>query len=384
MNPTKLLVGLCCTFVYGQGLGAQEREPQLRGPYNVGMTYFQASDSFRPYPVHEIWQYTAGSTDGKYVDKILKHPDAVEQLAVEFPQHPEIFPIVGGQKLDVFYYVAYPTTTDNARKNYRFPGGNEHSDFERMQRPGDEPLLDGTQSHYPMVVFSHGWATLATGDVWRAKMFASHGYIVVNAFYGDQRVRGSGGNLEHPSMRLFMIKSLISHLLASKHFGPRINPEQIGISGGSFGGASVLACLGGRIANRDDVAPEPRIKAGVATVPWVGAFGNDHAGLSDVDRPFMQIYGSSDGLSSSSIRCMDRLSQSDCYLIKMVGQGHAFQTEYYVDAFNWELHFFNAYLRNDPEAFRVLQETSSFAGFGNDIQQVSARRIRESKEVLTD
>ncbi|MEM9646490.1 MAG: hypothetical protein AAF989_15975 [Planctomycetota bacterium] len=369
-----LSMSIVCVGVVAAIESPVDSAPQLRGRHAVGMTHFQAADDFESIPAEELWRFTAGATDGRYVSDILAHPDAVEQVKVTFPGDRNIYPTVANQSLDVFYYVTYPTTEENDRDDYWFPGGDQHAELERMEQPGDEPIIDSSEGKCPLIVFAHGWATMATSDIWRSKMFASHGYIVVNAFFGDQRVSGYGGNLEHPAMRLFMLKAVLDDVLDSEKFGGHIHEDQIGVSGGSFGGSTVMACLGGRIANRRDIETEPRIKAGVATVPWFGAFDARYLGLRGVDRPFMQIYGSADGLAQAGIRCMNYLRRSDRFLIEMVGQGHAFEADFYVDAFNWELNFFNAYLRGDEEAFQVLKSTRSFKGYGDDVQQFKHQR----------
>lgn len=73
---------------------------------------------------------------------------------------------------------------------------------------------------------------------------------------------------------------------------------------------------------------------------------------------------------------MNRLKNSDKFLIKMAGQGHAFSAVANVDAFNWELNFSNAYPKGDKAALERLGTMDSFTGYGEDSQQFKYQRVQ--------
>src|SRR5690606_11281988 len=159
------------------------------------------------------------------------------------------------------YFVAYPTSNDNGRADYAFPySRTEDATFARMQRGDEKPILPDGDGAFPVVLISHGHSAHAIWEVAHAKALASHGYIAVAIFHGDDRIPGGQSAIQQRFLRPLAAKAVVDHLLAGD-FAGRIDRERIGISGTSFGGMTALASLGGRLDDDDASVSDPRIVA---------------------------------------------------------------------------------------------------------------------------
>lgn len=182
----------------------------------------------------------------------------------------------------------------------------------------DAPLVaDGLE--HPLVMFSHGAGGNGAGYAWFGQYLASHGYVVAMLYH--YRANTFDSSAVYVRNRLWQrprdISLDITHLLLDKKWGPRIDPNQIGVAGHSQGGFTSL-WIGGAQVNpklfaafqrawknneslpaylraQMSVDPTPalhvhdnRVKAAFAMAPGdVQAFGmdevrpsaNDHTGL---------------------------------------------------------------------------------------------------------
>ncbi len=84
------------------------------------------------------------------------------------------------------YLACYPTTAANARADYTLPGGVV---VPRMQRGAEAPILPGSPSRLPVLVYSHGYGgSPLDGNYLSALVaFASWGYVTLAPFHGDLR-----------------------------------------------------------------------------------------------------------------------------------------------------------------------------------------------------
>src|SRR5690606_22881370 len=160
----------------------------------------------------------------------------------------------------------------------------------------------------PVVLISHGHSAHAIWEVAHAKALASHGYIAVAIFHGDDRIPGGQSAIQQRFLRPLAAKAVVDHLLAGD-FAGRIDRERIGISGTSFGGMTALASLGGRLDDDDASVSDPRIVAGFGMLPFVGntygsarffCFGPANRGLKGVSAPFLAVYGTADTVAPPS------------------------------------------------------------------------------------
>ncbi len=186
------------------------------------------------------------------------------------------------------------------------------------------PVDDGLR--HPLVVFSHGAGGNGSVYAWFGEYLASHGYIVAMMYH--YRANTYDSSALYVRNRIWQrprdISLVISHLLADKEWGPRIDPAQIGVAGHSQGGFTSL-WIGGAEVNPDlflayqrgwknnDTVPayvreqmkidakpalgvrDTRVKAVFAMAPGdIQGFGMDAPGLRRAAVPAYIIVGAGD------------------------------------------------------------------------------------------
>jgi predicted dienelactone hydrolase len=186
------------------------------------------------------------------------------------------------------------------------------------------PVADGLR--HPLVVFSHGAGGNGSGYAWFGEYLAAHGYIVAMMYH--YRANTHDSSALYVRNRIWQrprdISLVISHLLADKEWGPRIDRAQIGVAGHSQGGFTSL-WIGGAEINPDlfvayqrgwknnDMVPayvreqmkvdakpavgvhDARVKAVFAMAPGdIQGFGMDAAGLRHTAVPAYIIVGAAD------------------------------------------------------------------------------------------
>jgi predicted dienelactone hydrolase len=358
IHPHRLLCFLTWLLWLATGC-AVEVPPISTGPYAVGSTYFEA----REKPPEPIVDYLIGA-DGwfssqRYVGQILRSPEAAFQVQVRLPGSGGTFP--------VFCYVLYPTPTDNPRPSYRFPYANTGDNvFPHMQRPSERPSFAQPGTRWPVVLASHGYNAHGLWELDRWKRLASQGYIVVSIFHGD----GRWSYADNFTRRPVAVKQVLDRLLGDRDFGPAIDPDRIGASGSSFGGYTILACLGGSdpATGRADYL-DPRIKVGFGLVPFAGGtfrspFGEDFSGLKTVTKPYLAVYGGND--RPDSILAATGQCSGKTMAVLLPGEEHLLSQTAWNDVPTWEILFFNAWLKDDARAKALLQDDLQVRGGVDD------------------
>jgi predicted dienelactone hydrolase len=189
----------------------------------------------------------------------------------------------------------------------------------------DAPIAaDGLKR--PLVIFSHGAGGNGAGYAWFGEYLASHGYIVAMVYH--YRANTYDSSALYLRNRLWQrprdISLDITHLLQDEVWGPRIDPNQIGVAGHSQGGFTAL-WIGGAEVDPDlfqayqrrwkenlvvpaylreqmrlDAEPardvrDDRVKAAFAMAPGdIQGFGMDAAGLRQMAIPAYLIVGVGD------------------------------------------------------------------------------------------
>jgi predicted dienelactone hydrolase len=288
-----------------------------------------------------------------YVSGILKQPGDVLIAHAEVPSDKRVFAAAAGTRIPLVLLIAYPTPADNPRPDYMVPYTNTGDRIiPHMQRSGEKPIFADPTARYPVVFYSSGYNTHGLWDLGRIKFLASHGYIVVSIFHGDGRF-GPFGSFR---VRPLELRAAMDFLLAHPAFTAAIDHRRIGVSGSSMGGYTILASMGGQTTEPLISAADPRIKAGFALVPFVGAFwqhpfGSDFAGLKSVHTPFLAICAGNDHRApAKNLEKALRLMSGTRSAFKLLGERHILTDTAWPDVETWETHFFNAWLKQDAEA----------------------------------
>lgn len=354
------------------------------GPYAVGSTNFSVSAS------KIIGLSAEGLDDGKvmggvvhngstrYVGELLTNPSAAFSFDLDVPNDTQRYDASAGSKLPFYGIVLYPTTADNARADYQFFAG---SVLPHMQTGSDAPLFADEAERYPLLVYSHGVGGFPQKtDLEYLKVLASHGYVVVGLFHGDNRF----GTTEPRqfSLRSLAVKVALDTLLADAAFVGHIDSNRIGGLGRSFGGATMLSLLGAKRVNPDAISVftnsllettvDPRIVAAATIVPYAGKdlyslFGSGGGGAASVDRPFMINIGNADEATDySKVQAVAEQIPGTKYLVQYEGEKHEMSTEATNDAFAWMKVFLDANVKKDVAAVDLLSRVGSASGAGSD------------------
>ena len=339
-----------------------EYDPPGRGPYAVGSTNMAVAAEYADMGDERMHAYLLGVADdagnGRYVADVLAHPESAWIVDISVPDDDALYGPAGGKTLPVVAFVAYPSAAEPPASRYAFPYHDAaYGEFEAMLGPGETPDIAGAGTRFPLIVLAHGAWAHGIYDVGHAHRLASHGYIVAVVFFGDNRYLVRGGPNDHVGfLRPLVTRTVIDSLLESESFGPRIDRDNIGISGHSFGGFTALAASGGPFRGEPATVNDPRVTAAVLAAPWVGgnddgtddfAFGDGNEGLVNVDIPVLCAFGSSDEDTPASfiLPAMKQLS-GPTYVVELVDQPHVFDGGSWQDRDNWELLFFDAYLKD--------------------------------------
>ena len=360
----------------------QTLEPYSEGEFAVATTRFELAAEYAGLGDNAIGNMMIGTVgDDSYISSRLHATTDFGVVTVRVPQNPSMYGPRAGTVFPVVYYVSYPTTTNNPREDYEFPYTNTNDyTFPRMQDEGEEPLFADASDQYPLVLISHGYRAHGLWDLGHAKTLASHGYISTAIFYGDGRFPIDNRTLYQFHLRPLITIAVLDDLLQSA-FGAYIDQSRIGIVGNSFGGMTTFALLGGDIGNNSNSLEDPRIKVGVGVVPFLGSgtlfpFGSSNIGARGVDKPLLSIYATSDTVAPPSyLLAALRRTVGTTYAVSLGGAPHILRPNENVDAINWELLFFNAYLKGDYRSLSALNTVQSFQGAANDQQEFAYQRI---------
>lgn len=363
----------------------EHTEAVARGPYSVGSTSMAVSARYADIGDGAMHDYLLGRPNAggetRYVADLLAHPDAAWIVDVPVPDEPAIYGPASGLSMPVVSFLAFPSMPATDSDGYAFPYHDaRYGVFENMLGPGEAPEFADPGARFPLVILAHGASAHGIYDVRHAHTIASHGFIVVVLFYGDDRTGVADSPNHHVSyLRPLLTKAVLDSVLDSEAFGPRVDSNNIGISGHSFGGYTALALAGGPYLGNPSTVRDERIDAAVIAAPWVGhveggedfhAFGPGNAGLSRVTIPVLGFFGTEDQVTLASfiLPAMQRLS-GPTYVVELIGQPHVFEGGSWIDRDNWELLFFSAYLKDDPASIAKLTTAGSMPG-GNDDRQL--------------
>ena len=359
-------------------------EPLGIGPYAVASTNLMIAPTYNDIGDDAMGSYLLGEPDAegnpRFVTDLLEHPEATWITDVDVPDEPSLYGPASGQTLPVVSYIVYPTAAPETPREYTFPYfDGQYGRFHHMLAPGEAPAFADPDAKYPLIVFAHGLPSHGVYEVRHVQKLASHGYIVAVLTYGDRRTSIEGELNRHVGyLRPLMTKAVLDSILESDTFGPRIDRENIGVSGHSFGGFTGLAVTGGDIEGNPASVHDERFAASVIAAPWVGgpmdsgdffAFGDDNVSLSAIDTPTICLYGTADDVTRASyiLPAMEKLS-GPLYVVELIDQPHVFDPPSWDDRDHWELLFFAAYLKDDPDALRLLSEAQSMNGGNEDVQ----------------
>ncbi|KOP27560.1 hypothetical protein AMR41_04605 [Hapalosiphon sp. MRB220] len=229
--------------------------------------------------------------------------------------------------------------------------------------------LPKTRTKVPVIVISHGLGTDSSNFQYLAKYLASHGFAVIVPNHpgsDTQQLRsllnGSAKEISQPDEfynRPLDIKYILDRLENDSNFKNRLNLQQVGVVGQSFGGYTALALAGAKInfeqLNKDCNSKklqhtwnmsllfqcralelhgkkyglnynlrDERVKAAIAINPITSSIFGE-AGLSQIKIPVMIVAGSDDTIAPAlyeQIKPFSWITYSHKYLVVLAGGTH--------------------------------------------------------------
>ncbi len=229
--------------------------------------------------------------------------------------------------------------------------------------------LPKTRTKVPVIVISHGLGTDSSNFQYLAKYLASHGFAVIVPNHpgsDTQQLRsllnGSAKEIARADEfynRPLDIKYILDRLENDSNFKNRLNLQQVGVIGQSFGGYTALALAGAKInfeqLNKDCNPKrlqqtwnmsllfqcralelhgkkyginynfrDERVKAAIAINPITSSIFGE-AGLSQIKIPVMIVAGSDDTVAPAlyeQIQPFSWITNSQKYLVVLAGGTH--------------------------------------------------------------
>lgn len=352
------------------------------GPYAMGSSTLIADDSAVSTMLaagRDAGQYTSGanlSGERTYVASLLSQEGSTFTFDVQVPSDTALYGAMAGTKLAYAGVLFYPTAS-----------GNSDAQFFSWTLPAMHrgtaaiPFADAA-ARYPLLVMSHGAGGDPLGYIDpMIRKAVSRGYVVLGLFHGDNRFATT--DAERLTLRPLAVKAAIDALQTNAWFKDHLDFSRIGGVGGSYGGTTMLALLGGRVwlpnlASTFNTTPtqtvtDERILAAATNVPYLGGgdygpikfrqFGSNGEGAQYVTRPFMANSGVLDTEAEYALvqEVFGQL-QGTRYLVSYPNEGHAFSTAAWADSIDWMLLFLDAHVKGDATALAQLRGAADFAG----------------------
>jgi len=367
----------------------------LPGPYAVECSNV-AQDFSRLAPGETAEQYWEGVARNNGVARspveLLADPSHTPMVTVDAPNNRQLFGTFAGRSFNYVVIVCHPTSASNARPDYQLPTDRP---IPHMLRDGEAPLWPDATTRFPILLFSHGYgdAPVESDYLYAISVFASFGYVVAAPFHTDAAftdLRSLDGLLDFvflvthleqfnavQALRPLALSKTLDYLLSNPQWRDRVDASQVGGFGASMGAEALLLMAGGKLTTTVTqqsmpVMFDPRLKAAVGYVPYLGqigfnAFGESQHGLDDVTLSFLGIAGTSDTTAplSETLRGIDRLA-GPRELVTLTGVGHEFDRTSAPDIFTWALTYFDSEVRRDPAAHAKLLAMTSVTGGGDD------------------
>lgn len=224
----------------------------------------------------------------------------------------------------------------------------------------------------PLVIFSHGFNGCNTQSLFLTQGLAESGYLVIAPNHKDA-VCGNGvynvpqESFKNPELwtdqtyvdRKMDIQNLLLELQINSSWNSMIDWNKVALAGHSLGGYTVLGVAGAWRSWKTG-----GIKAVLALSPVCSPYTANPAGnLGGINAAIMYQGGTKDMGVTPYIKkpggCYDR-SPSPTYFVEFDGAGHYAFTNavltYQKDINYYSVAFLNAYVKNDPAAYKLLQK----------------------------
>ena len=158
----------------------------------------------------------------------------------------------------------------------------------------DVPVAPNKTRH--LIVFSHGSGGFSTNSIALTELLATHGYIVASPDHTGNTLFGSTDPSEVVAVnRVGDVQFVIDHMMSRSAddedmlYG-KIKPDEVGVTGHSFGGFSAM----GAVTGWEGIPGDPRIRAIAPIAGVVGESAFPPEVLQTVEIPVLLLGGTDD------------------------------------------------------------------------------------------
>jgi predicted dienelactone hydrolase len=183
----------------------------------------------------------------------------------------------------------------------------------------DVPMPEG--SVYPLIVFSHGYGSLAIQSVWLVEHLASHGFVVVSPTHtGNNQGDSSSENPEadrYPDVAFVIDEMAAANEDEESVFFGHVDASNSGVAGHSYGGMTAMFMAAGH----GEFPPDSRVKAIMPIAASSGTLSDSE--IAGITIPTLLLVGTLDGLQAETIRSFGLIqSAPDLFRVDVVGANH--------------------------------------------------------------
>lgn len=301
-----------------------------------------------------------------YITDLLKNNNSIIKYQFKLENNHELYNKNAGTTIDYTGIIFHPTSKYNKNPDYKLLVYGDI--LPKMLKQNQSPKFP-EQKKYPLVIFSHGHSQHPLAHTSFYKLLASHGYIVLALYHGDNRFTPYENKFaERLAIRCKAINKGIEYLKTNNLFKNYINFNNITSGGYSFGGSASTALLGAEFKTKSGSwsFKNNSVKQAIALSPGMGWWSDNKEITKSVKNPILVVAGEKDKTVSFD-DTINSLKNMKCekYIAGLEGQGHYINNDSQNIFNSLTLLFLDAYVNKNKESLEKLKKVKTI----NEVSQ---------------